>query len=47
VGGEYRKNILLCAVLAKGRLVELNSLGDGDTGRVEIRRNKGRMAVSR
>jgi hypothetical protein len=47
LGGEYRNNILLCAVMAKGRLVELNALCGGAKGRVEIWRNKARKAVSR
>jgi len=38
---------LICAAGARGRLVELVGPSGGAMGRVEIWRNKGRMAVSR
>jgi hypothetical protein len=45
VGGEYRNNVLLCAATAKGRLAVLILWRGGATEKVEIWRNKGRMAV--
>jgi len=45
VGGEYRNNELVCATIAKGRLAVLNSWRGNARERVEICRNKGRMAV--
>jgi len=47
VGGEYRNNVLTCAAGSRGRLVELVGPSGGAMGRVEIWRNKGRMAVCR
>jgi hypothetical protein len=47
VGGEYRNNVLICAAGSRGRLVELDTTSGGAMVRVEIWRNKGRMAVSR
>ena len=47
MGGECRNSVLLCAAVAKERLVEWNAWSDGATGRVEIYRNKGGTSVSR
>ena len=45
MGRGIYKNVLLCAFIGCGRLVELNVRRGGATGRVEIRRNKEVMAV--
>jgi len=39
-GGEYRNRVLICAAIARGRLVELNATSGGATSTAEYAETK-------